>query len=119
MTRLSGVTIDGEDSASARARSTLAVMPSTVRVARATLALLSSVIDSSRLRAMTGSMTLSSKEPVVPAKAIVASLPMTCAQTIATASGITRSEEHTSELQSRGQLVCRLLREKNNKDVRQ
>src|SRR5690625_6456767 len=26
-----------------------------------------------------------------------------------------RSEEHTSELQSRGQLVCRLLLEKNNK----
>src|SRR5690625_6675597 len=26
-----------------------------------------------------------------------------------------RSEEHTSELQSRGQLVCRLLREKKNK----
>src|SRR5690625_7064772 len=25
-----------------------------------------------------------------------------------------RSEEHTSELQSRGQLVCRLLLEKNN-----
>src|SRR5690625_3522832 len=27
----------------------------------------------------------------------------------------TRSEEHTSELQSRGHLVCRLLLEKNNK----
>src|SRR5690625_6332273 len=26
---------------------------------------------------------------------------------------VTRSEEHTSELQSRGQLVCRLLLEKN------
>src|SRR5690625_6803725 len=26
-----------------------------------------------------------------------------------------RSEEHTSELQSRGHLVCRLLREKNNR----
>src|SRR5690625_6807751 len=26
-----------------------------------------------------------------------------------------RSEEHTSELQSRGHLVCRLLLEKNNK----
>src|SRR5439155_19661178 len=26
-----------------------------------------------------------------------------------------RSEEHTSELQSRGQLVCRLLLEKNNR----
>src|SRR5439155_24379562 len=28
--------------------------------------------------------------------------------------GRARSEEHTSELQSRGQLVCRLLHEKNN-----
>src|SRR5437870_6645872 len=29
--------------------------------------------------------------------------------------GQARSEEHTSELQSRGHLVCRLLLEKNNK----
>src|SRR5690625_6707807 len=29
-----------------------------------------------------------------------------------------RSEEHTSELQSRGHLVCRLLLEKKNKDER-
>src|SRR5690625_6324863 len=28
-----------------------------------------------------------------------------------------RSEEHTSELQSRGHLVCRLLLEKKNKDA--
>src|SRR5690625_6752778 len=28
-----------------------------------------------------------------------------------------RSEEHTSELQSRGQLVCRLLLEKKNSDT--
>src|SRR5437870_6644494 len=28
-----------------------------------------------------------------------------------------RSEEHTSELQSRGHLVCRLLLEKKNEDV--
>src|SRR5690625_7656088 len=28
---------------------------------------------------------------------------------------VARSEEHTSELQSRGQLVCRLLLEKKNK----
>src|SRR5690625_7008563 len=28
-----------------------------------------------------------------------------------------RSEEHTSELQSRGHLVCRLLLEKKNKDT--
>src|SRR5690625_2718167 len=31
----------------------------------------------------------------------------------------TRSEEHTSELQSRGQLVCRLLREKKKKHRRE
>src|SRR5690625_6373835 len=30
-------------------------------------------------------------------------------------SGVRRSEEHTSELQSRGHLVCRLLLEKKNK----
>src|SRR5690625_6239166 len=32
---------------------------------------------------------------------------------VITASQVGRSEEHTSELQSRGQLVCRLPREKN------
>src|SRR5690625_5752718 len=31
-------------------------------------------------------------------------------------SGFDRSEEHTSELQSRGHLVCRLLLEKKKKD---
>src|SRR5690625_6898325 len=31
---------------------------------------------------------------------------------------ITRSEEHTSELQSRGHLVCRLLLEKKKKNTR-
>src|SRR5690625_863020 len=35
-------------------------------------------------------------------------------QTVPVKSG-TRSEEHTSELQSRGHLVCRLLLEKKNK----
>src|SRR5439155_21921621 len=33
--------------------------------------------------------------------------------------GAGRSEEHTSELQSRGQLVCRLLPEKNKKYIPQ
>src|SRR5690625_6906985 len=32
---------------------------------------------------------------------------------------IARSEEHTSELQSRGQLVCRLLLEKNKNTTRE
>src|SRR6185503_14169729 len=35
-----------------------------------------------------------------------------CARTSSSASASTRSEEHTSELQSRLQLVCRLLLEK-------
>src|SRR2546421_7866296 len=34
------------------------------------------------------------------------------------ASGPTRSEEHTSELQSRSDLVCRLLLEKKKKKIR-
>src|SRR5690625_5843365 len=36
---------------------------------------------------------------------------------ILTQVNILRSEEHTSELQSRGQLVCRLLLEKKKKDM--
>src|SRR5437870_10980599 len=36
----------------------------------------------------------------------------------ANAYGITRSEEHTSELQSRGHLVCRLLLEKKKKNYK-
>src|SRR5690625_6028379 len=36
----------------------------------------------------------------------------------ATAKGVTRSEEHTSELQSRGHLVCRLLLEKKKNNNR-
>ena len=46
-------------------------------------------IDSSRLRAMTGIITLSSKLPLAPAQATAASLPTTCAQTISVASGST------------------------------
>ncbi len=49
----------------------------------------SSRIDSSRLRAITGRYTLSSKLPCEPAKAMAASLPMTWAHTWVTASGIT------------------------------
>src|SRR5687768_17910620 len=37
---------------------------------------------------------------------------------ISKASGLTRSEEHTSELQSRLHLVCRLLLEKKKRDTR-
>ena len=45
--------------------------------------------DSSKLRAITGSITLSSKFPAAPAKAMEASLPMTWATTWDTASGMT------------------------------
>src|SRR3989440_1874927 len=38
------------------------------------------------------------------------------ASTTSTASSILRSEEHTSELQSRSDLVCRLLLEKKKKN---
>src|SRR3712207_6858934 len=42
-----------------------------------------------------------------------ASLPVTCRGRVA--AGFARSEEHTSELQSRQYLVCRLLLEKKKK----
>ena len=50
---------------------------------------MSSCIDSSRLRAITGSITFSSKLPEAPAKVIAASLPITWAHTWSVASGIT------------------------------
>src|SRR5207253_5782897 len=40
------------------------------------------------------------------------SLSASCKRALASASSCVRSEEHTSELQSRGHLVCRLLLEK-------
>ena len=46
-------------------------------------------IDSSRLRAMTGSITLSSRFPAEPPKATAASLPTTWAHTWQTASAAT------------------------------
>ena len=46
----------------------------------------SSRIDSSRLRAITGSITFSSKLPEAPAKVTAASLPITWAQTMVVAS---------------------------------
>src|SRR5204862_1731939 len=41
-----------------------------------------------------------------------------CASPILTPASTTRSEEHTSELQSRRDLVCRLLLEKKNKKIK-
>ena len=64
-------------------------MPSTQRSASRVEALASSRIDSRRLRAITGSITLSSKLPLAPANVTVASLPITWAQTMSVASGST------------------------------
>ncbi len=51
--------------------------------------LASSSIDCKRLCAITGSITFSSKLPICAPMATDASLPMTCAQTIMVASGMT------------------------------
>ena len=89
MTEFSGVTMDGEDSASSRRCSTSASVPSMQRSASSREALASRRIDSSRLRAITGICTLSSKLPEAPAQAIAASLPTTWEHTCRVASGIT------------------------------
>src|SRR5690625_6725653 len=44
-------------------------------------------------------------------------LTMTTVASLQTVGVVLRSEEHTSELQSRGHLVCRLLLEKKNKVI--
>src|SRR5688572_21747094 len=44
-----------------------------------------------------------------------ASLPLLCQRKPATTHSAVRSEEHTSELQSQSNLVCRLLLEKKNR----
>ena len=64
-------------------------MPSMQRSANSRLTLLSRRIDSSRLRAIIGMNTLSSNAPWVPPKVTATSLPMTCAPTWVTASGMT------------------------------
>src|SRR5690554_3826522 len=89
MARLSGVTIEGEDSASASERFTLADRPVAVLSARTGDELARRRIDSSSAVPITGIATFNSKEPDAPPQAMVASLPMTRAQTIATASGTT------------------------------
>src|SRR4051794_16773075 len=77
-----GVTMDGDDSANVRQRSMSASIPLMHRSASSRETLASNLIDSSRLRAMTGNIALSSKLPWDPAKATVASLPITWAATI-------------------------------------
>ena len=64
-------------------------MPAMQRSASSGATWASSRIDSSRLRAITGIITLSSKLPLAPAWATVASLPITWAHTIRVASGRT------------------------------
>src|SRR5690625_3595803 len=62
---------------------------------------------------------IAKKAPRQIAEEIVANLDQTKAsiQKVDIAGPGFRSEEHTSELQSRGHLVCRLLLEKKNKQV--
>src|SRR5215475_5179656 len=86
---LSAVTIAGDDSALRRSRPVSAVMPLTHLSASATQAADSSRSEDSSARAMTGIITLSSRLPAAPAKATVASWPITVAQTWHTASQMT------------------------------
>src|SRR3954451_10739442 len=86
---LSDVPIEGDDSAYCLHCSTLASIPTTHLSAKVRDTDASNRIDSSRLRAMTGSMTLSSRLPAAPPNATAASLPTTCATTWHTASAIT------------------------------
>lgn len=77
-----------------RARASLSLASLTLKVAMALsaskrLTLAISSMLSSKLRAITGSITFSSKLPDWPATAMVASLPITWAATMAVASGIT------------------------------
>jgi hypothetical protein len=64
-------------------------MPRTHLSEKTSTTFVNSRIDSRRLCAITGIITLSSKFPFAPAQVIVVSLPITCAQTIIIASHIT------------------------------
>ena len=89
MCGLSAVAIAGVDSALRRSISSLASMPSTHFSASRWLADVRMRIDSNRLRAITGTRTFSSNAPCVPATVIAVSLPITCAATWSTTSGMT------------------------------
>src|SRR3989442_12400099 len=53
--------------------------------------------------------------PILPQpSAVRARYQPSCSTTARSGSGVTRSEDHTSELQSRPHIVCRLLLEKKN-----
>src|ERR1035441_4872176 len=79
----------GEDSATRRSRSASAVIPATQRSASSGTTAASSRADASRLRAITGIITFSSKFPAAPPNATAASLPITCVHTWQTASQMT------------------------------
>src|SRR4029079_212007 len=72
----SGVTMEGEDSANSRVRSTSATAPSTTLSASSLAEPASSRADSSTLRAITGIITLSCKFPCAPENATQASVQM-------------------------------------------
>src|SRR5690625_5918199 len=61
-----------------------------------------------QVSAQTGRLIVTSEEPLDDAQVI------TAVEEAGYSAAKTRSEEHTSELQSRGHLVCRLLLEKKN-----
>jgi hypothetical protein len=69
--------------------SSLASIPATHFSSSRREAEASSLIESSRLRAISGTRTLSSNWPWLPATVIAASLPITCPATWITTSGIT------------------------------
>src|SRR5690625_6374051 len=64
------------------------------------------------LATVTTIVTLFFRGTVLSRNVIAVSFMLFAALTIHQAQGMIRSEEHTSELQSRGHLVCRLLLEK-------
>src|SRR5260370_14537373 len=59
--------------------------------------------------------TLFRSLPPHPARCLVVRLPRVCSRTVPDSKK--RSEEHTSELQSHLNLVCRLLLEKKKRDI--
>jgi hypothetical protein len=89
MNGLSAVATASVPSADASQPARFASMPSTHFSANSSPAAASSPIDWSRLRAISGIRTLSSNWPWRPATVIAVSLPITCAPTWSTTSGIT------------------------------
>ena len=79
----------GDDSASCRIRSAKGLIPATQRSASSGTTAVSSRAEASRLRAITGIMTFSSKLPAAPPNATAASFPITCVHTWHTASQMT------------------------------